>query len=229
MISHDGWQSYCIWEHSSIVKRLYERRAAQQEDEMTCAAQAADWLSSRVLPGDTLLDVGCGSGYFYHSLRKRSIPATYFGIDGSPSLIEIGRRIMPRFGLPPENLQTLRLEDLDGAADHVVCMNVLSNLDNYHRPLERLLKVARKTLVLRESLKDTAEYHYVIDKYLDDGGPLKVHVNAYPIEEVMDFIRSYGFHVTVETDERTQGQPENIIDHPHYWKFLMAERPKATD
>lgn len=191
---------------------------------MTCAAQAAEWLAGRVQPGDTLLDAGCGSGYFFHSLAKRNIPAAYFGIDAAPSLVEIGRRILPRFGLPEENLQVLRFDDLDGAVDHVVCMNVLSNLDNYHRPLERFLKMARKTVVLRESCKEQGEYHYVVDKYLDDGVPLKVHVNAYPLAEVMDFIRSCGFDVTCEMDRRTQDQPENVIDHPHYWKFLMAVR-----
>ena len=226
MISSTGWLNYCIWEHSETVKLLYERRAALQEEEMTCAAQAAEWLSTRVQAGDTLLDVGCGSGYFYHSLKRRNIPVTYAGIDGAPSLIEIGRRVLPKFGLPEENLQVMRLDDLDGEADHVVCMNVLSNLDSYHRPLERLLNVARKTVVLRESCKETGECHYVVDKYLDGGIPLKVHVNAYPLAEIMEFIRSYGFEVSCEMDWRTQNQPENVIDHPHYWKFLMATKLK---
>ena len=40
---------------------------------MTCAAQAAEILGERVRPGETLLDAGCGGGYYLHSLRNRGI------------------------------------------------------------------------------------------------------------------------------------------------------------
>ncbi|MBM3459072.1 MAG: methyltransferase, partial [Armatimonadetes bacterium] len=143
MIQGDGYLRYSIWEHSATVRDLYERRCRLEAEEMDCAAQAAELLQPRVLPGDTLLDVGCGSGYFYHSLRSRGIPAEYSGIDSAPTLVEIGRRVLPEYGLPPERLQVLRIEDLHAEVDHVLCMNVLSNLDNYHRPLERLLQAAR--------------------------------------------------------------------------------------
>jgi len=228
MIGGDGWLKYCIWEHSATVWDLYRRRCLLQAEEMTCAAQAAELFRSRVAPGDTLLDAGCGSGYFYHSLQKRGIPAQYYGIDGAPTLIGIGRRYMPQFGLPADHLTVVRLEDLDASADHVLCMNVLSNIDNYHRPLERLLQTARKSVILRESLGDTTQYLYVKDKYLDEGCDLKVHVNTYALSEVSDFIRSYGFRVTAVMDERTLGQPELVIDYPHHWCFLVAEREVAS-
>ena len=123
---------------------------------MTCAAQAAELLAPHVSPGDTLLDAGCGSGYFFHSMRKRNIPVGYYGIDAAPSLIQIGQEILPAYGLTADRLRVMRIEDLDAEVDHIICMNVLSNIDNYHRPLERLLHCARKTLILRESLKEQA-------------------------------------------------------------------------
>lgn len=224
MIRGDGWAKYCIWEHSATVKALYARRCRQEEPEMTCAAQAAELLAPHVSPGDTLLDVGCGSGYFFHSVRKRGIPVEYFGIDAAPALIDIGRKYLPEYGLPPERLQVMRIEDLDGEVDHVVCINVLSNLDNYHRPLERLLRCARKTAIVRESCKAQAEYAYVSDRYLDAGYDLKVYVNAYPLSEFKAFIESYGFRVTQLEDQYTGGWPQTVIDHPHWWTFFVAER-----
>ncbi len=191
---------------------------------MTCHQQAVTLLKPYVSPRDTLLDVGCGSGYFFHSLRKRAVPVDYWGIDATAALIEIGQQHLPSFGLPAHHLQSMRIEDLGGKADHVVCINVLSNLDNYHRPLERLLNTAQKTVILRESLGAVGDYAYVTDRFLDDGVELKVHVNTYPIQEVCDFIRSYGFQVESIPDQRTGNVPEMVIGYPHHWRFLVAVR-----
>lgn len=224
VIRGDGWGEYCIWEHSAQVRRLYEQRSRLEAEEMTTAAQAAELLAPRVTAGDTVLDVGCGSGYFYHSLRSRRIPAEYYGIDAAPALIDIGRRIMPGHGLPADRLRVLRIEDLAGEVDHVVCLSVLTNIDNYHRPLERLLQSARKTVILRESCTPEGSYAYVRDRYLDAGVDLKVYVNSYPQADFMDFIRSYGYEVRCLDDRRTGGAPEMIIGYPHHWKFFVAER-----
>lgn len=224
MINNDGWQRFNIWEHSETVRDLYRRRCLREVEEMTAHAQAAELLASRVKSGDAVLDTGCGSGYFFHSLASRSISVHYFGIDASESLIAIGRDTLPKFGLPAERLTVQRIEDTDGTCEHVVCLNVLSNIDNYHRPLERMLLMARKSVILRESLKDGAAYHYVRDNFLDAGVDLRVHVNHYDIGEVTEFIKEYGFDVDRVVDRRTGGKPESVIGHDHYWTFLVATR-----
>ncbi len=224
MISLEGWRRFNIWDHSPTVLELYTRRARKQAEEMTCAAQAAELLAGISRPGEALLDVGCGTGYFFHSLRDRGLELEYFGIDATARFIEVGRAILPGFGLAPERLVAARIEDLDGAVDHVLCMNVLSNIDNYHRALERMLVVARKSVILRESIKDGAEYRYVVDRFLESEAPLKVHVNAYDRREITSFIESYGFAVQEVGDRRAAGRPELVIGYPHYWTFLVATR-----
>ena len=223
----DGWLRYCIWEHSATVRTLYTARARDEAEEMTCAAQAAELLAPLVTAGDSLLDAGCGSGYFFHSLKRRNIPVEYFGIDSAPSLIAIGQRGLPVHGLAENNIKVLRIEDLDGAVDHVICMNVLSNIDNFHRPLERLLKLARKSLILRESARETPLYSYVHDPYLDEDVSLRVHVNAYGYKEVEDLMRDNGFDVERIVDRRTGNQPEMVIGHPHWWTFFRATRQQG--
>lgn len=224
MIDFNGWGRYNIWEHSPTVLELYTRRVLGEAEEMTCAAQAAELLQPLARPGESLLDVGCGTGYFLHSIRSRNIPLEYFGVDATARFIEIGRAALARFGLPPERLQAGRIEDLDGRMDHVLCMNVLSNIDNFHRPLERLLRMARKSVILRESVKDGAEYRYVEDRYLESSDILNVHVNAYDRKELTAFMRSCGYSVSEIVDRRTGGEPETVIDHPHYWTFFVATR-----
>ena len=195
---------------------------------MTCHAQAVELLAPHVAPGDTLLDAGCGSGYFFHSLRYRKIAVEYHGIDATECLIDIGRAHLPHHGLPPERLQVLRIEDLDAEVDHAVCINVLSNIDNFHRPFERLLKAARKTVILRESAHESASYSYVRDRFLDPGVDLGVHVNTYAIGELVAFARSYGFATTVIEDERTRSEAELVIGYPHHWKFFICIRTAAS-
>lgn len=224
MITLDGWRRHNIWGHSATVRDLYAKRARGEAEEMTCAAQAAELLREIAQPGDEMLDVGCGTGYFFHSLRSRGIALEYYGIDATACFIEAGRQIMPAHGLPAERLVIGRIEDMDGSVDHVLCMNVLSNLDNFHKPLERMLRMARKSVVLRESVKDGAAYTYVVDRFLESEHPLKVHVNAYDRRELCEFIRSYGFDVREVTDRRAQGEAELVIGYPHYWTFLVARR-----
>lgn len=220
----DGWHAHCIWEHSAQVRELYRRRARGETEEMDCAAQAAEFLAAYAEHGDTLLDVGCGSGYFYHSIRSRNLPIEYYGIDAAPSLISIGQEELPRHGLAKDRLVSQRIEDTDGSVDHILCMNVLSNVDNFHRPLERLLKMARKSVILRESIRDGASYSYVRDDFLDPGVDLRVHVNAYDRAEVLDFIRTRGYEVEAHIDRHTSGQPQMVIGYQHYWTFMLAHR-----
>jgi SAM-dependent methyltransferase len=189
---------------------------------MECHAQAAGLLVPYVTPGDTVLDAGCGSGYFYHSIRNRGLRVEYHGIDSTRYMIELGKRYLPRFGLNADNLHTLRIEDLNAQADHVLCLNVLTNIDNYHKPLERLLLAARKTIIIRESCNEVPSCAYVKDRFLDAGVNLKVHVNTYSTAEFVDFIKSYGFVVTIIRDARAQDSSEMVIGYPHYWKFFVG-------
>lgn len=223
-IRDDGFARHNIWEHSATVRTLYRQRARDEAEEMTCAAQAAQILAPLARPGETLLDAGCGSGHFYHSLRRRGIPLEYHGVDATRCLVEIGQAELPRFGLPASRLATLRLEDLDGAVDHVVCINVLSNIDNFHKPLERLLGMARRSVILRESIADAASCRYVRDRFLDGGVDLGVHVNTYARAEITAFIAERGFAVREEADRHCGGKPEMVIGYPHHWTFLVATR-----
>lgn len=222
----NGWNNYSIWDHSSQILGLYEKRCRKQEEEMIAHKQAANILKSYLCPHDVFLDAGCGSGYFFHSLSKQNVTVDYFGIDASEALIEIGKRWMPQYNLSAERLIHGRIEDLDGEVDHVICINVLSNIDNYHRPLERLLKITNKTLMLRESLSSFTKYSYVKDKFLDPGVDLNVYVNTYNLEEIIKFIQSYGFETKVITDIYTNGQPQKVIGHDHYWTFILATKCK---
>ena len=227
-IRRDGFAAFSTWAHSATVRSLYRSRCRCEVEEMTAHRQAIELLRPHVEPGDVLLDAGCGSGYFFHSIRVRNLPLEYFGIDACAPLLDIGRNELSAYGLAPDRLIDLRIEDLAGEVDHALCINVLTNMDNYQRPLERLLLTARKTVILRESISDVASYAYVRDDFLDAGVNLKVHVNTYDRAEIASFIESYGFDVAFHEDEYTGGRVQQVIGYPHWWTFVCAIRRAST-
>ena len=215
-----------IWEHSAIVRELYARRA-QGRVEMDAAAQTVEILAPHLEPGMTVLDAGCGSGYYYWSFKRRNLDIEYYGLDYSPSLIDIGRRELASAGLPPERLQAGTIENIHETYDAVICCNTLSWCPDFRQPLERLLSAARKFIVIRTNLGAETVYRYEPDGYLDDGyNHLKAYWNQYSEADMSAFMREMGFEVTPIVDRRTGGKLELVVGKPYFWKFLLGRRGK---
>lgn len=221
--AHPSWNP---WANDSAVLALYRRRCRREAEEMTCSAQAARILQPLVRPGETLLDAGCGGGYYYWSFASRNIPAEYHGLDYTPEMIELCRSEMcPRAGLPEERFTLGAIEHLEREFDSILCFNVLTNSPHYALPLERMLARARRRVLIRESLSDGLTIRFTPDPYLNEGRRhIRVYHNTYPLDEVSRFIEENGFRVTRFVDERSNDGVEMVVDIPHRWKILLAER-----
>jgi len=193
---------------------------------MTCAAQAAEVLGPLMATGERFLDAGCGGGYYYWSFVNRGFEIEYHGLDYTPEMIELARAEMePRAGLPEDRFRLAAIEDLDETFDTILCFNVLTNSPHYARPFERLLRCARKRLLLRESLGERLIVDYRPDLNLDDDKRhIHVYHNTYPIAEVVAFMEEFGFRVTRIPDARTGDGVELVCDVAHSWRILLAER-----
>jgi SAM-dependent methyltransferase len=217
------WNPWC---NDQNTLALYRQRCRQQAEEMTCAAQSAEILAERVAAGETLLDAGCGGGYYLHSLRRRRVDLEYHGLDYTPEMIDMAREeTAPRAGLSADRFALGAIEDLDHSFDNVLCFNVLTNSPHYALPLERLLACTRRRIVLRESMADGLTVRYTPDPYLDEGKRhIRVYHNTYPLDEVSAFMAENGFKVATVKDRRTGDRPENVVDIPHHWRILIGER-----
>jgi SAM-dependent methyltransferase len=220
-----------IWEHSRNVLDLYRRRA-RGEEEMDASAQAADLLAPFIRPlqkPPRLLDAGCGSGYLWHSFRRRGLEIEYYGLDYSPSLIGIGREELPAFGLPPERLICDSLEDLsDRPCDLALLINTLTFCPDFRRPLDRLAQSGAEVILIRDNFGPETIRRWETDGYLDPGfNHLKAHWNQWSAAEVSSFLGRYGFRAESLVDRRTRGRVEMVVDKPYCWSWLLACRGAA--
>ena len=214
------------WANDLKTQELYRRRCRQEVAEMDCAAQAAEILQARISPGDTLLDAGCGAGYYYWSFQNRAIEIDYYGLDYTPELVEIARTEMcPRTGLTPDRFVLGSIENVEREYDHIICFNVLTNNPHYALPLERLLASARKCILIRESMGPELLTRFTPDPYLDeDKRHIRVYHNTYPMDEVISFMEENGFRTTHIVDKRTNDGIEMVVDIPHQWRILLGVR-----
>ena len=218
-----------IWEHSDGLRLLYARRAEGLEAEMDASVQAAGLLAPFIRAAarpQRLLDAGCGSGYLWHSFRRRGLAVDYYGLDYSPSLIEIGRRILPAHGVPAERLICGRIEDIHGRGfEAAALVNTLTFCPDFREPLDRLAETGLKTLVIRDNFGDRTLIRWEADGYLDQGwNHLKGYWNQWSRAEVTAFLEERGFAVEAVEDGRTRGRPEPMVGKTYYWSWLRASR-----
>ncbi len=214
------------WANDRRLLELYRRRCRREVGEMTCAAQAAEILAEQMSHGESLLDAGCGGGYYYWAFFKRNISVEYYGLDYTPQMIDLAREEMcSRAGLDPDRFILGAIENLDREFDTIICFNVLTNSPHYALPLERLLRCARKRILLRESLGDSLVIRYTPDPYLDeDKRHIRVYHNTYPMDEVMASMEQHGFIVSKVRDKHSQDGIEMVAGIPHQWRILIGQR-----
>ena len=219
-IKLNGWSENAAWDNSKNLEILYKKRCQKKIEEMTCHSQLSLIIKKNFKKGDTPLDVGCGSGYLYHSLVKNKLNIKYYGIDASKKLLEIGKKYLPKYGLSSDRLIHSRFEDLSTYFDHIVCINVLTYHDNILKPLDIFLKYAKKSVILRESISNKSTFKYVKDNYLNKGVNIKTYINTYDSKVIKKFLKSSNYNYKFIKDIHSNREPQNVIDHKHYWKFL---------
>ena len=214
------------WANDRATLELYRRRCRREAEEMTCARQAAEVLGPRLEPGETLLDAGCGGGYYFWSFADRGFAPDWHGLDYTPEMVELARDGARAARRPGPRALPARGDR--GARRGVRHRPVLQRADE-----QPALRAAARAAAAQ--LPPPAAAARVDGRRADRAlharpvprrgrAHIRVYHNTYPLDEVTAFMEEHGFRVTPIRDERTGDGTEMVVDIPHQWRILLAER-----
>lgn len=184
-----------IWEKLWSEKEygeLMKRRALGQEPEMEQIKQLTKLVRKVYRPGMKVLDVGCGVGHFYPSLKKIDKNISYVGVDVSERYLKLARRIFAgekNVKLGKEDIFDMKFKD--GSFDIVICYMVLPFIPNWRNAVKELVRVTKKHLFIRLLLSD---YTYIIQIYKKghaEDAPYEYY-NIYSEKEFVDQLKASG-------------------------------------
>lgn len=188
------------------------KRATGALPEMETSKALAKLLKSRVKESDIVCDVGCGAGHFLRSfLREWDVPFSYMGIEYTPLFLHKALEAwkhQPQASFKQGSVFDIPREDQ--SSDITVCSNVLTHMPTIVKPVEELIRITKRTLVIRSTLGD----------------------RSYRIQQV--FNRSFWpyTHVDVKDEFEDDGTPrsfsyENIHSKGYFESVVKRFAPSA--
>ena len=144
------------YENNFNNAKVYFDRATGKKPEMEVSKAMANFLKNKIKKNDHLLDVGCACGHYYRSIKKR-VNKNFFYTGTDPYQIfldkaKIAWKTDPNTTFVKGNIY--RLPFKKNQFDLTICSNVFIHLNKVKKPLKELLRVTKKTIILRTVLYD---------------------------------------------------------------------------
>lgn len=142
----------------SEYREIYERMPRVQ-DETDNSAGCLERIVSAI-QGETVLDVGCGTGFLLDHVKRERPGLALTGVD---FIVEEGTRTRH----PDIRFEQAAIEQLpfaDGAFDTVICTHVLEHILEFRQALSELRRVARRRLIL--VVPQEREYRFTFNPHL---------------------------------------------------------------
>ena len=138
--------------------KVYFDRATGKKPEMEVSKAIADIIKTKVKANDHILDVGCACGHYYRSIKKK-VNKNFFYTGTDPYEIflkkaKIAWKNDKNAYFVKGNIYKLPFKKKQ--FDITICSNVLIHLNTIRKPLQELLRVTKKTIILRTVLYDVS-------------------------------------------------------------------------
>ena len=158
--------------------------------------------------GETVLDLGCGSGYAGRALREAKNAGRVYGLDGAPAMAENARNYTddPRVGYVVGDFDALPFET--DSVDHAFSMEAFYYAADPHNTLEELRRVIRP-----------GGTFYCAVNYFEENvhthgwqGNISIEMTRWEYGQYREAFREAGFHVAEQDtipDRETEIPPES--------------------
>ena len=157
--SEEGKRYWQNWDNGEASKRI---DAYWVQSENSWREMLVKQLKRNFKPGDSILEVGCGSGLIYHKMREHGLvdARTYRGGDISQEMLKLARGRSPEVDF--RTLDIFKIDLPDASQDNVINIHVMQHLPGYEQPVRELLRVARHKLFIAcwftTGLDDTIQF-----------------------------------------------------------------------
>ena len=158
---------------------------------------AKDVLAAMVVdPGDTVLDLGCGSGYAARALAGSARAGRAYGLDGSPEMVGNARGYTddPAVGFLVGDFHDLPFAS--NSIDHGFSMEAFYYASDPDRVLEEVARVLRSGGTFHCAVNFYEENHYSHD-WPDNVG---IEMTRWSRKQYRTAFRTAGFHVATQAN-----------------------------
>jgi len=155
---------YYKWNDMPKYGEYLYKRAIGELDEMESSKNVCSAIKELYKPGTSILDVGCGSGHYYRSLKNHlDINVNYKGVDKTRHYIQLARKAFNNNKIFDIG-DIYNLEFEDGSFDIVMCNNLIVHLPPPPTPaIKELIRVSNKVIIIRIYV---GERNYIVKEVL---------------------------------------------------------------
>lgn len=146
--------------------------------------------------GLTLLDMGCGAGYYSEIINAQfGNKFKYTGADYSEAMVTLAKQLYPQTEFTVLDITNMQLPDK--AFDVVFSGAVLVHLDDWKKALLELTRVCKTYLILHRTPLSEKKTHRKIGRIYAD---VKAIYNTFNSSELLGFVEQQGFRVVNTVD-----------------------------
>jgi ubiquinone/menaquinone biosynthesis C-methylase UbiE len=160
--------------------------------------------------GDTVLDLGCGSGYAARALRDTKRAGRAYGLDGSPEMVHNAARYTddPQVGYLVGDFDSIPFAD--DSVDHVFSMEAFYYASDPHHTLEEVARILRPGGTFSCAVnyyEENAHSHHWQEN-------ISVEMTRWSAAEYREAFRDAGLHVAAQDNV-----PDRDVDIPPASEF----------
>ncbi len=146
------------YENNFNNAKVYYDRATGKKPEMEVSKAIANLIKKKIKNNDSILDVGCACGHYYRSIKKR-VKNNFFYTGTDPYKIfldkaQIAWKNDSNVNFVKGDIYNLPFKKSEFEIS--ICSNVFIHLNKIKKPLEELLRVTKRTIVIRTVVYDVS-------------------------------------------------------------------------